>query len=129
MLKKLTPVLIVDEVEPVVAFWAAVGMKAVVEVPHGDRLGFVILKGDEIELMYQSIASVREDEPRVLEGPRGPRASAVYIEVDDLDAVTARFPSATDVIVRGRTTFYGATETIVHDPAGNVVSFAQMQRG
>lgn len=123
MMKKLTPVLIVDAIEPVLPFWTALGFQKTAEVPEGDRLGFVILASDAVELMYQSRASVEHDEPRVLQSPIG--ASGVFIEVDDLDAVTAKFPADTDVIVARRTTPYGSTEAIVRDAAGNPIVFAQ----
>lgn len=42
-MKKLTPVLAVDEIEPVLPFWIErLGFEKTVEVPQGDRLGFVI---------------------------------------------------------------------------------------
>jgi uncharacterized glyoxalase superfamily protein PhnB len=125
MLKKLTPVLIVPTIEPVLPFWEALGFARTVEVPEGDRLGFVILNRDAVEVMLQSHESVRHDEPRVLDkGPAG--AACLYVEVDDLEEIAARVPKDAEVIVARRTTPYGATETIVRDPAGNVVAFAQM---
>ena len=126
MFKKITPVLIVEAIEPVLSFWAAAGLQPVTQVPHGDRIGFVILQGDGVELMYQTIDSVREDEKRVLEGPAAIGAGALFSEVADIEALSSRLPGDTDVVVKRRTTFYGSTETIVRDPAGNVIVFAQM---
>ena len=126
MFKKLTPVLVVEAIEPLLPFWSAVGFQKTVEVPHGDRLGFVILNADSVELMYQTTDSVRADEAGVLEGPRQLGAGAVFIEVDNLDEVAKRIPRGTDIIVQRRKTFYGSTEMIVRDPAGNAVTFAQM---
>lgn len=126
MFKKLTPVLVVDTIEPVLGFWTALGFKATVEVPDGDRLGFVILESGGVQVMYQTVDSVRADEKLVLEGPRPLGATALFLEVADLDAVVRRLSAGTDVVTERRTTFYGATETIVRDPAGNVVTFAQM---
>jgi len=123
--KKLTAVVIVEAIEPVLPFWDAIGFQRIAEVPHGDRLGFVILAGGQAELMFQTRDSVRADEAAVLDGP----AFGVYglfIEVTDLDAVTSRLPAGTPTIAARRKTFYGSTETIVRDPAGNVVTFAQM---
>ena len=43
--KKLTPVLFVEKIEPVLPFWMQhLGFIKTVEVPDGDRLGFVILQ-------------------------------------------------------------------------------------
>lgn len=123
MMKKLTPVLIVDAIEPVLPLWTALGFAATAEVPQGDRLGFVILARDNVELMYQTRDSVAHDEPRILEGRRAVGATGVFIEVDKLDDVV--FPSGTEVLVERRKTPYGATEAIVRDAAGNGIVFAE----
>ena len=126
MFKKITPVLVVHAIEPILPFWKSLGFEVTVEVPQGDALGFVILSADGVELMYQTVDSIREDEKSVLAG-RPIEASALFVEVADVEAVASRIPPGTDVLVARRKTFYGATETIVRDPAGNVVTLAQMQ--
>ncbi len=46
-MKKLTPVLLVEEIEPCLAFWVErLGFQKVTEVPEGNKLGFVILVKD-----------------------------------------------------------------------------------
>ena len=125
---KITPVLVVPAIEPQLPLWEALGFARTAEVPHGERLGFVILARENAELMMQTIDSVRADEPRVLEGPVPPGGTSLFIEVDDLDAVVAKLPSGTDVFVERRTTPYGATETFIRDGAGNVVIFAQFAK-
>jgi len=125
MIKKATPVLIVDRIEPLLPLWESLGFERAAEVPHNDALGFVILTRDGVEVMYQTFDSVRGDEAKVLEGSRAIGASAVFIEVDDVDAVQAQIPGGTDVIVTSRKTFYGSTETVIRDAAGNVITFAQ----
>ena len=121
---KITPVLAVPAIEPVLPLWEALGFQRTAEVPHGDRLGFVILARGDAELMYQSLDSIRADEPRVLDGIAAPRGF-LFIEVENLDDVIGRLPEGIDRLVERRTTPYGATETIVRDAAGNVVTFAQ----
>jgi hypothetical protein len=125
MIKKATPVLIVDRIEPLLPLWDALGFARAAEVPHGDALGFVILMRDGVEVMYQTFDSIRGDEAKVLEGSRAIGAAAVFIEVDDIEALVALIPSGTDTIVARRKTFYGSTETVIRDGAGNVVTFAQ----
>jgi hypothetical protein len=126
MFKKLTPVLIVHAIEPLLPLWGALGFARVAEVPHGDALGFVILSRDGVEVMYQSLDSVRGDEPKVLEGGDKVGTATLFIEVDDLDAVAKLVPEDAEVVVRRRTTSYGATEMFIRDLAGNVIAFAQM---
>jgi len=61
---KITAVLIVEEIEKSLGFWVdRMGFEKTVEVPEGDRLGFVILTRNGAELMMQTISSLRKDEP------------------------------------------------------------------
>ena len=63
--KRITPVLYVQEVEPCVEFWVKrLRFQKTVEVPDGDRLGFVILQKESVEVMYQSFASAEKDAPQ-----------------------------------------------------------------
>ena len=125
MIKKLTPVLVVDAIEPVLPLWDALGFQRTAEVPHGDRLGFVILQSGTAELMYQTFDSVRADDARI--GSDFGRVG-VFIEVENLDAVTKRVPKETAVVVERRKTFYGSTEMILRDAAGNTVILAEMEK-
>lgn len=124
-MKKITPILLVDAIEPVLPFWTeALGFEVTTEVPEGDRLGFVILRKGAVELMYQTQESVRNDVAVLADAPQ--RGSFVFIEVDDLDAIDDALASAERVVPR-RKTFYGADELIVREPAGNVVTFARFE--
>lgn len=125
---KITPVLVVPEIEPVLPLWEALGFAKVAEVPHGDRLGFVILAGEGAEVMYQTTDSVRADEPKVLEGAKAIGAASLFVEVPKLDEVVKKLPAGTEVVVERRTTPYGATETFIRDAAGNVIVFAEFAR-
>jgi uncharacterized glyoxalase superfamily protein PhnB len=122
-IRKLTPVLMVEAIEPVLPFWVdRLGFEKTVELPHGDRLGFVILVRDGIEIMYQSVESVRADVGPLAETPSA--ASFLFIEVVDLDAIE-RALAGVPLVVPRRQTFYGSDELIVRDPAGNAITFAQ----
>lgn len=128
-LRKLTPVLIVDAVEPALPFWVdRLGFTCVATVPHGDRLGFAMLVKDGVELMYQTLASVADDAPASLPAG-GPEAlthdaTALFLEVADLDAVAAALDGL-ELVVPRRRTFYGMDEIGVREPGGRVVMFAQ----
>lgn len=122
-MKKLTPVLFVEEIEPALPFWIErLGFEKVTEVPEGDRLGFVILKKGDVEIMYQTRESVTKDVRPLADSPM--RGTFLFITVDDLDSVQKALAGVEPVVPR-RKTFYGADELIVREPAGNVVTFAQ----
>jgi hypothetical protein len=124
---KLSPVLVVEAIEPALPFWERIGFTRTAEVPHGDRLGFVILERDGIEVMYQSFASVRDDAPAL--APDGAtQHTALFIEVSDLDAI-ARGIEGAPVVVARRQTFYGMDEIGVREPGGNTIMFAMKVSG
>jgi hypothetical protein len=122
-MKKLTPVLLVEHIEPVLSFWTErLGFTQTATVPHGDAVGFVILQRDNVEIMYQTRASVGDDIPALAAQPLG--GTILFIEVGDLDAVQQALDGLVPIIPRRRTA-YGADELIVREPGGNVVIFAQ----
>jgi hypothetical protein len=126
-MKKLTPVFVVDRIEPCLEFWVdRLGFEKTVEIPEGPALGFVSMSRGNVEVMYQSRSSVEKDHPGLPEAIRPPGSpNALYIEVSDIDDVQKRL-TGLDLAVPKRTTFYGATEIGVREPAGNLIIFAQM---
>jgi hypothetical protein len=130
--RKITPVLIVDRIEPVIPFWAKLGAVATVEVPDATatdgRLGFVILVLAGMEIMYQTLSSVTADLVQSASVPSAFPVAAqlglLFIEVDALDAVESALRDTPQVMGR-RTTFYGSSEIGYADPAGNIVIFAE----
>jgi len=126
-MNKLTPVLLVEQIEPVLGFWIdRLGFEKTAEVPEGDRLGFVILQRGAVEVMYQTRESVENDVPSLAGTPM--RGSMLFVQVEDLDEV-ARALEGIEPVVPRRRTFYGADELIVREPAGNIVTFAQFAEG
>jgi uncharacterized glyoxalase superfamily protein PhnB len=122
--KSITSVLFVSEIEPVLPFWVdRLGFTKAIEVPHGEKLGFVALQKGGTEVMYQSFASLGDDLPLIADAAKkGP--TFLYIQVDNLDAVVSAL-KAYKVVQPERTTFYGMREVGFQDPGGHFVTFAQ----
>ena len=125
LLKQLTPVIIADAVEPGIAFWVdRFGFRVSNQVPGpGGKLVFASAEKDGIEVMYQTRASVVEDQPSAAADLDG-HSVALFITVDDLDQVERALAGAPVVKARHQT-FYGSSEIYVREPAGNTVGFAQ----
>jgi uncharacterized glyoxalase superfamily protein PhnB len=120
--KTLTPILLVDEIEPCLPFWTErLGFQKVSEVPHGDRLGFVILVRDGVQIMYETRALMTEDLPELAVGAT-PASTILYIDVSNIEQ-TVEALEGVDVVVPLRQTNYGRAEIYVREPAGNVVAF------
>lgn len=121
LVTKMTPVVLVDRIEPLIPFYVgALGFTPVAQVPFGDALGFLMLVAGPIELMFQTAASARADaqNPDLRPGP-----VCLYFDVLSLDRTLAALPDAPIAVPR-RTTPYGMEEVYVRDPAGNTVGFA-----
>jgi len=124
IVKRITPVLFVNAIEPVLAFWVdRLGFTKTIEVPHGDKLGFVALQHGATEVMYQTFASLGDDMPLILEAAKkGP--TFLYVEIDDLDFVLSALKNSR-ITQPKRTAFYGMREVGFQDPAGHYITFAQ----
>ncbi len=127
-LQHLTPVLVVDEVEPCLRFWTEkLGFTVENQVP-GDNGGLVFAsaKAGDVEVMYQTRASVLADRPEAADEFVG-RSTVLFITVEDLDRIETAVSGAPIVKPR-HDTFYGSTELYVKEPGGNVVGFAQFRK-
>jgi hypothetical protein len=90
---KITALIYVPAIEPSLKFWVdQLGFTKTVEVPNGDKLGFVILAKGNAELMIQSTASMEKDNAAMAAFARP--AACLYIEVSDFDDLLKRLGSA-----------------------------------
>ena len=121
-MKKLTPILLVEEIEPSLPFWVdRLGFQKIAEVEDGDRLGFVILVRDGVEIMYQTRSSMAADIPALAKGAV-PGSTILYVDVSNIGETIAKLEGV-DVVVPLRETGYGRAEIFVREPAGNVIAF------
>jgi uncharacterized glyoxalase superfamily protein PhnB len=126
-MKKLTPVILVDEIEPCIPFWSErLGFQVTMTVPEGDKLGFAILVNGPVEVMYQSRASVANDVPALAADPFGSRTH-LFIEVESLQEFLPRVQGA-PVVVPLRKTFYGSEEIGIRAPCGTTVVLAEFPK-
>ena len=123
--KRITPVLLVKEIEPVVPFWVdRLGFTKAFEVPEGGKIVFVAFQKDSTEVMYQSFASVEKDAPPAISAQAQKGPTFLYVEVDDLNVVLIATKDLKKAMPE-RTAPYGMREFTVQDPAGHFVTFAQ----
>ena len=124
--QSLAPVIIVETVEPCIAFWAdRLGFNKENEVPGPDgKLIFASVKKDGVEIMYQTRASAIADNPGY--GDAQGSGVALFITVPtvaDVDAIE-RLVGDAPIVKSRHDTFYGTTEVYVREPGGTVVGFA-----
>lgn len=122
-MNSLTPLITVEAIEPCLPFWTdRLGFELIATVPHGDAIGFAMMQKGNVEIMYQSRASVADDVPGLLDD-FGTGKTPLFIKVDAIDPVVEMLGDA-EVVVERRTTFYGMDEIFVKAPCGTVVGFA-----
>lgn len=124
-LTHLAPVLVVERVEPCVAFWVdRFGFATQHQVPwHDGSIFFASVVKDGIEIMYQTRASVEAD-PTAASNPVDGTATVLYFTVPSLDDVERATAGAPVVKARHQTP-YGSSEIYVREPGGHLVGFAQ----
>lgn len=123
--KRITPVLLVKEIEPLIPFWVdRLGFTKTIEVPEGNKLGFVAFQKGAAEVMYQTYSSVEKDAPPTMSAEARKGRTYLYMEVDNFDAVLAAMKDV-KVVMPVRTAFYGMKEFAVQDPGGHFITFAQ----
>lgn len=128
--RKVTPVLVVDRIEPSLELWVQrLGFEKTIEVPEGDHLGFVAVARDGIELMYQTRDSVmseiaNEGLPKAFR-PSPESRTTLFCEVDDLEAIRSKLEGL-DILLSYRKTTYGAEELWMREPGGHIIGFAEL---
>lgn len=127
-LQHLTPVLVVEEVEPCLCFWTdKLGFTAENQVPGDNgKLVFASAKAGGVEIMYQTRASVLAERPEAADELAG-HSTVLFITVDDLDPIEKAVAGA-PVVKPRHDTFYGSSEMYVKEPGGNLVGFAQFKK-
>lgn len=122
-IRTVTPILIVDAIEPLLPTYAAIGFTEAVRVPHGAHVGFVILVAGDRQLMLQTQASLVDDLPPI--AARKPK-HLLYLDVDDADVEAKKADRAP--LVGPRDTPYGKREAWFEDAAGNVYGLASPKK-
>lgn len=121
-MRRLTPILLVDEIEPCLDFWVGrLGFQTTARVPETGALDFVILQRDEIEIMYQTRAAARREMPPVADLPV-PGSTVLYVHVQNMAEILTRLEGI-EPLIPLRETRYAAAEIFVREPAGNIIVF------
>jgi hypothetical protein len=130
-MKRMTPVILVDEVEPCLDIWKKIGFEQTMEVPEGDRLGFVALQNGPVEIMYQARTSMGGDLPFLAELDYTRDGLLLFIEVESLADVKKRLEGVEGVVelLAERETFYGSREIAIQTPCGTRAVFAEFPQG
>ena len=98
-IKGATPLITVEDVDACLPFWLeGLGFELLGTVPHEDTTGFAMLRHGDVQLMYQSRASVQAD----LEASGAPAGLADEMGASHVDALHRGRGPRPDQRARGR---------------------------
>ena len=125
MLKKLTPNLMVEDVQATLDFYQNVlGFQIVMTLPEAAPFDFAIVSRDNAELMFQSRQSLSENVPALTGAPIG-ASQTFYIEVAGIKHLYEQLRDKVEIVVDFHTTFYGTQEFYFRDINGYILSFSE----
>jgi lactoylglutathione lyase len=123
--KKLTPNLLVANVERSLAFYEGVlGFERGFTVPEQSPFAFASVTGGPVEIFFNDAAGAIKEYPGFGGKPIG-ATGTMYIEVEGVDALHDRLKPAVPIVMPLLTQFYGMREFAIEDPDGYVITFAQ----
>jgi lactoylglutathione lyase len=123
--KKLTPNLLVANVERSLAFYEGVlGFERGFTVPEQSPFVFASVTGGPVEIFFNDAAGAIKEYPVFGGKPIG-ATGTMYIEVEGVDALHDRLKPTVPIVMPLVTQFYGMREFAIEDPDGYVITFAQ----
>jgi uncharacterized glyoxalase superfamily protein PhnB len=123
--KKLTPNLLVANVERSLAFYEGVlGFERGFTVPEQSPFVFASVTGGPVEIFFNDAAGAIKEYPGFGGKPIG-ATGTMYIELEGVDALHDRLKATVPIVMPLVTQFYGMREFAIEDPDGYVITFAQ----
>ena len=123
--KKLTPNLLVSNVERSLAFYVdTLGFERGMTVPDASPFVFASVVSGSVEVFFNDAATAVKEYPGFGGKPIG-ATGTLFIEVEGVDALHARLKSTVKIVMPIVTQFYGMREFAISDPDGYVITFAE----
>jgi catechol 2,3-dioxygenase-like lactoylglutathione lyase family enzyme len=128
-LKKLTPNLVVADVDRSVAFYRdLLGFAVNSTVPEASPYVFAIVKSGGVEIYLNAPGPAHEEYPAFKGRPIGGTLT-LFIDVDDIRGAYAELKGRVEVVMPLEKKWYGVTEFAFLDPDGYIITFAQVESG
>lgn len=124
-LKKLTPNLVVSNVEKSVAFYRDVlGFTLAATVPEASPYVFAIVQSGGVEVFLNAPEPAIAEYPAFAGKPIGGTLT-LYIEVKGIRSLYDALRSRTRIVTPLEKKFYGVTEFVIQDPDGYLITFGE----
>ncbi len=124
-LKKLTPNLMVEDVNQTIDFYKnMLGFEVLATVPETGQFNWAMLKQGDVEMQFQTRASLSEEIPTFKDRAIG-GALTLYIDIENVTQLHASLKDKVTIVQDMHTTFYGTQEFAIQDCNGFILSFSQ----
>ena len=128
-LTKLTPNLVVADVERSLAFYRDVlGFSVVTTVPETAPYVFAIVASGDVQINLNAPEPAIAEYPAFAGRPIGGTLT-LFIDVDDVRAAHEALQGAVSIVMPLITQWYGLTEFAFTDPDGYILTYAQHEGG
>lgn len=122
---KLTPNLIVSNVEQSVAFYRDVlGFSVAMTVPDAPPFVFAGVTSGPTEVFFNAIEAASEEYPSFKNQPIGGTLT-LFFEVTEIEAAYAALAPKVRIVMPFEKKWYGMTEFAFLDPDGYIITYAQ----
>jgi lactoylglutathione lyase len=128
-IKKLTPNLIVSNVERSIAFYRDVlGFTVAQTVPDASPFVFASVQSGPVEIFFNAPEPALAEYPAFKDRPIG-GTMTLFIEVERVAEAYASLKDRVKVVMPFEKKWYGVTEFAFTDPDGYVITYAEPAQG
>ncbi|MBN1847802.1 MAG: VOC family protein [Deltaproteobacteria bacterium] len=140
MFKKLTPNMMVENVNQTIDFYSKIlGFKLVMavtdntheiltEIPKSQTAIYALMKAGDAEMMFQARKSLEEDVPALKDAKGIGGSLTFYFETEDLDGLYVKLKDHVTILKDLHTTWYGTKEFYIQDCNGYILAFAESRK-
>jgi uncharacterized glyoxalase superfamily protein PhnB len=122
-MESLSPNIYVNDVSSTMTFYRKLGFEAVMMVPEGaEKPVWAMMQNGNVTMMFESFNNIEGRLPEISRESGG--SLLFYIKVQDIDALFESVKDQVTVLQDPQKTFYGATEFVIKDCNGYVLTFA-----
>lgn len=123
--KKLTPNLVVSNVEQSIAFYCdLLGFTLTQKVPDQSPLVFAAVQSGDVEVFLNAVEAAVAEYPAFKSRPIGGTLT-LFMEVEGIKSVHDALAGRINVVMPLERKWYGVTEFAFTDPDGYVITFAE----
>jgi uncharacterized glyoxalase superfamily protein PhnB len=122
-MESLSPNIYVNDVTNTMHFYRKLGFNSIMTVPEGaEEPVWAMMQNGNVTIMFESIKSIEGRLPEISRQIGG--SLLLYIKVQDINALFESVKDQVTVLQDPQKTFYGATEFMIKDCNGFVLTFA-----